>query len=169
MKAIITKFHGFLPHWETDHTETDMGLIIGSAHYEVQYPDGSTEDLFTGLRPGENNAWNEKIIAAAQTWRNQGGAIEPYAPPTQDEIRAVMKNLTARQFRLGLLQAGRSPDQVEAAIAAIPDETERNKAKIEWEYASEFQRQHPLIESVSAALGLSPEDVDTLWNEALTL
>jgi len=169
MQAEIVEFLGFERGWETDHTEMDMQKIIGMAHYEVAYPDGSKEVLFTGLRPGENNAWNEKVIAAAQGWRNQGGVIEPYAPPTQDEIRAVMKNLTARQFRLGLLQAGRSPDQVEAAIAAITDEAERSKAKIEWEYASEFQRQHPLIESVSAALGLSPEDVDTLWNEALTL
>jgi hypothetical protein len=42
-------------------------------------------------------------------------------------------------------------------------------AKIEWEYASQFERDHHLIEQVGASLGLTPEQIDTMWGQALTL
>ncbi|MFN4126902.1 hypothetical protein [Pannonibacter indicus] len=77
--------------------------------------------------------------------------------------------LTARQFRLGLLDAGMAPAQVDAVIAQIEDEASRVRAQIEWEYASQFQRAHPLVTTLSAALGLTPEQVDVMWADAAQL
>lgn len=94
---------------------------------------------------------------------------EPPAPPTDEERRAQMPALTARQFRLGLVQGGISPDTVEATIAAMPAGPDRDKAKIEWQYAAAFNRVHPLIETVSAALGLTPAQVDAMWLAAVNL
>ncbi|WP_299812449.1 hypothetical protein [uncultured Roseibium sp.] len=169
MKAKIISFFGFESHPETDHAEMDMRRIIGVAHYEVEYPDGSTEAIFTGLRPGENNAWNLEVIKAAQVWRSAGGVIGAWVPPTAEEIREGMQPLSARQFRLGLLDAGGTFAQVEAAIATIEDETERAKAQIEWEYAATFNRMHPLVVNLSVSLGFKPEDIDVLWARALQL
>ena len=56
-----------------------------------------------------------------------------------------------------------------AETAALPDAADRAVAEIEWEYASQFERDHPLIEQVGIALGLSPEQIDTMWQEALAL
>ena len=100
------------------------------------------------------------------------GSIAEYVPPPEpspEEIREAMPPLTARQLRLGLVDNGYSVAQVEAAIAAIADETEREKAQIEWEYASEYRRTHPLIGQIAAALGLTAEQIDAMWVSAASL
>ncbi|WP_068417026.1 hypothetical protein [Labrenzia sp. OB1] len=169
MKATITNFHGFLPHKETDHTETDMSKIIGAAHYSVVYDDGDTEALVTGLRPGENNAWNLKVIEAAQAWRDAGGEIPEWKEPTAEEIRAAMPALTARQFHLGLLNSGTASAEVQAHLNAIADPFEAAAAEIEWKHAAEFRRDHPLVETIGAALGYTPEVMDDLWEYFRTI
>ncbi|NKI61767.1 hypothetical protein HCG46_26065 [Labrenzia sp. PO1] len=165
----ITNVIGFEASTETDHTEMNMAKIVGAVAYDVIWPNGHTETLYTGLRPGDNFGWTIKVIEAVQAWRNAGGVIPEWVPPTPEELREKMPSLTARQFRLGLLQSGRSLSQVETAIAAIADPTEREKAQVEWEYAAEFNRMHPLVVSLSVTLGFTPEDVDTLWQSSLQL
>lgn len=95
-------------------------------------------------------------------------APEP-EPPTPEEARALMRPLTARQLRLGLVGGGFSLSQVETAIAAIPDEQQRAVAEVEWEYATQFERMHPLIGQVGGAFGLTPEQIDAMWTAALEL
>lgn len=109
------------------------------------------------------------VRMAVRNWLDAGNAVPAWVPPTPEELREQLPSLTARQFRLGLLQSGRSLSQVEAAIAAIADPTEREKAQVEWEYAAEFNRTHPLVVSLSATLGFTPEEVDTLWQSSLQL
>lgn len=97
------------------------------------------------------------------------GPIAPYQAPTDEELRASMHPLTARQFRLGLVNAGISPSTVTATIAAMPSGADRDKAQIEWEYATTFNRMHPLIATVGAALGLSDVQIDAMWVSAIEL
>ena len=87
------------------------------------------------------------------------GAHEAFAPS--------FAPLTSRQLRLGLVTNGFALEQVEAAIAAIEDPQQRAVASIEWEYASQFERDHPLIAQVGAALELTEEQVDAMWTVAL--
>ncbi|MBN9047466.1 MAG: hypothetical protein J0H18_17640 [Rhizobiales bacterium] len=92
------------------------------------------------------------------------GAIADYvAPPepTPEEIRAAMPALSAKQIRLGLLSLGKL-DGVDAAIDAM-SEPDRSQAKIQWEYATEFHRLHPLIVNIMPLLGLTDDQVDTAW------
>jgi len=99
--------------------------------------------------------------------------LEPL-PETDPEVAAFlnppppMPVLTARQLRLGLVLNGISLSSVEAAIDAIEDETDREVARIEWEYATTFERSHPLVNQIGAALGLTPEQIDAMWAEAAT-
>jgi hypothetical protein len=95
--------------------------------------------------------------------------IQPYIPATADEIRASMPSLTARQLRLGLLNAGISPSQVTAAIDAIPAGLDKDKAQIEWGYATTLSRSHHLIETIGSVLGLVDEQIDAMWMAALDL
>lgn len=90
-------------------------------------------------------------------------------PLTDEEKRAAMPDLTARQFRLGLVNAGISPSTVTATIAAMPDGPEKDKDHIEWEYATTFKRTHPLVTSIGASIGLSPEDIDAIWRSSALL
>ncbi|WP_421983341.1 hypothetical protein [Roseibium sp.] len=140
-------FHPDFGYWQTVSTPSEQSL--------AEHPEGTIE---VPLRPSPDHVWE------AGVWVY----VTP-VPPTPEENRANMQPLTARQFRLGLLQSGRTLAQVEAAIAAIEDPTERETAQVDWEYASEFNRMHPLVVDISLALGLSPEQVDTLWLIAVEL
>jgi len=92
-----------------------------------------------------------------------------YVHVLEDAQPEPLSPLTARQLRLGLVGGGILPSQVDTAIAAIEDETARAIAEIDWEYASQFVRDHPLIEQVGTALGLTPEQIDAMWQAALAL
>lgn len=101
--------------------------------------------------------------------------LQWYGPgdkPARAAIEAIvitpkLPPLTARQLRLGLIAAGISLASVEAAIADIEDEADREIARVEWEYASQFERDHPLIGQVGVALSLTPEQIDAAWLAAV--
>ncbi|MCZ4089065.1 hypothetical protein [Sinorhizobium psoraleae] len=95
--------------------------------------------------------------------------IQPYTPPTAEQIRAGMPKLTARQFRLGFVNAGHSLASIDAAIAAIPDAMIRDVAQIEWQYATTFERLHPLISQIGTGLGLDDAAIDAMWTAAQSL
>jgi len=81
----------------------------------------------------------------------------------------VFHALSARQLRLGLISGGFDLAEVEASIGRIDDAQERAKAMVEWEYASQFERTHPLIDEIGDALGLTSEQIDGLWVHASSL
>lgn len=95
------------------------------------------------------------------------GPIAEFIPPTIEEIRQGMPALSARQLRLGLLSLGKLT-AVPTAIAALP-EPAKSEAEIEWEFASEFHRMHPLIVQLIPILGLTDEQVDEVWMEYATV
>jgi hypothetical protein len=86
-----------------------------------------------------------------------GQVVLPPPPP--------VTTVTMRKARLALLNAGLL-DDVEAAIAAIPDETQRRAAQIEWEYASVVERDNPIIQQLVSALGMTEQQVDEFFAAA---
>lgn len=87
--------------------------------------------------------------------------------PLPEEPTGV-RVVSMRQARLALLQAGLL-SQVEAAIAAIEDAGQRQAVQIEWEYAAEVNREHPWVQSLATALGLTEVQLDDLFTLAATL
>lgn len=104
-----------------------------------------------------NNNANRDWIEYQQ-WLNEGNTPIPYSPP-QTEIKVV----TPRQARLALFQAGLLPS-VEASVEQAGGET-----KITWEYATEVNRDDPLIQSIGQSLGLTEQQIDDLFTQAATL
>lgn len=108
--------------------------------------------------------WAEvQAIAAAL-----GDALpfEPVSAP----LAPAMPAITAAQLRLALLGLGVAGAQVEAAIDAMPGtDMQREAARIQWEYATIFQRQHPLVVAIGAALGMTEAQIDAAWLNAATL
>jgi hypothetical protein len=86
-------------------------------------------------------------------WVDEGNTPEPVPvlPPTVPQV------VTIRQARLALLAADLL-DDIDAAVAVSG-----RAAQIEWEYATEVRRDHPLIAAMQAAKGLSDADVDQLF------
>ncbi|WP_376711059.1 hypothetical protein [Pseudochrobactrum lubricantis] len=92
----------------------------------------------------------------------EGGDI-PGAELTPEQQRALMPPISKRQLRLTLVRNGISLSDLDAAIIAMGDE-----AVIEWQDASEYRRLHPLLNQVAAHLSLTQEQVDAMWQQALT-
>lgn len=95
--------------------------------------------------------------------------IEPFVPETIEQVRSGMRPLSPRQLRLGLVREGISSKSVEAALDALPEGQAKEEAEIEWEYATEYKRLAPALLTIAAAIGLSPEQVDTMWEKALLI
>lgn len=87
---------------------------------------------------------------------------------TIEELRALMV-VTPAQIRLALLQAGIPPASITAAITQIPDDTARETASILWEYATQFERNHPFVAQIGAALNKTDEEIDAIFTVAKTL
>ncbi len=84
---------------------------------------------------------------------------EPVPPPTPSRC-------TRRQGRLALLEVGLL-DDVEALIAAIPDDTQRRAAQIEYE-ADTWERSNATLQAMWAQLGGTPAELDALFEHAVT-
>lgn len=110
--------------------------------------------------------WVELPDGAGIGWGYEGGA---FLPPVPVEVTPVLSPLSRRQLRLALLSIGVTADDIEAYIAAIPDPQDRAAALIEWQDASAYERGHPLLVDIAAAMGLVAEQVDVLWIWAAAL
>jgi hypothetical protein len=74
----------------------------------------------------------------------------------------VPTTISKRQAKLALLQVGLL-DQVPALIAAIEDPINRKIAEIEWESATNIDRNHILVKTLSLSLGLTESALDDLF------
>ena len=91
----------------------------------------------------------------------QGGVL--VAGPPEPEI---FRNISARQLRLTLVRSGITIASVENAIAAMPEGLPKEEAKIEWASTGDFERSHPTLLLIAAALGLTETQVDAMWRQA---
>ena len=88
--------------------------------------------------------------------------IADYEAQKAAERRATMA-CTPRQARLALASQGLY-EAVQTSVVAISDQ-----ARIEWEYATTVERTSPLIDAMKGSLGMTDEDLDNLFELAVTL
>ena len=93
-----------------------------------------------------------------------------YLTPEQkyEQYLSSLKALTRRQFKLALLNEGLL-NKVETSINNIEDTTERARMQIEYTEANEFHRTSEAVATMIALLGLNEDQVNTMWENALTL
>lgn len=88
-----------------------------------------------------------------------------YDPPTPPKI---IPNVTPRQMRQALTLFGITEQQINDAIATLPEDIQP-LAMIEWQYSTLFERRRPLVLKVQEVLGWTDQQVDDLWNLAASL
>lgn len=95
---------------------------------------------------------------SSQTWDGSGWsiAVAPLLP------------LTRRQLRRGLHSLGVRTADVEEKIAALPDD-QREIALIDWQDASTYDRNHPLVLTLGSAFSLTEDQINAAWLEAQEL
>ena len=74
--------------------------------------------------------------------------------------------LSARQIRLGLINAGISLASVQATINAIPDQAQREVAQVWWEFTNPVVWEHPVRAQLTALLGISDAQATAMWMAA---
>ena len=79
------------------------------------------------------------------------------------------QTISARQIRLWLIDNNISLTSVENAINGIVDEKLREKTLVEWEFAPYVERNHPLLDTLGEALGLTSEQIDAAFMAASQL
>ena len=77
-------------------------------------------------------------------------------------VEEVPSQITPRQCRLQLLTLGLL-DEVETMCSA------NREMQIWFEYSLDFQRNHPMIEAMAVQLGLTQDELDTMFIEASKL
>ena len=118
------------------------------------------EFVFIHAAPDAYHAWND----ATKSWET---SAELQAAKLND-WRAKVAEITPKQLRLVLLENGINAKAVETAISSIPDETTREVAGIEWNYATGYQRNNEnLIMITTDLLGLDALKIDAMWQAAL--
>lgn len=88
---------------------------------------------------------------------------KPYVDITrvwENDPAYIPQNISARQVRLWLIDNNIDLNNVVNIINTIEDPILKQKTLVEWEYAPYIERNHPLIETLGASLGLSPEQID---------
>jgi hypothetical protein len=128
-------------------------------------PDGTKPQVFIG---GDVPEWMVEVSTPPPETGATGYDFEmqtwvAYTPTP------AFPTLTPRQLRLMLLNIGITEAQVDAEIDAITDPIEQDASRIEWKYASAYERDHPLIDQMATAFSLPPAQVDTLWLAAADL
>lgn len=76
--------------------------------------------------------------------------------------------LTRRQFMLTLVENDLD-EKVESAIANIEDAKQRKKISIEYKDAQSFERFSESVLSIAALINLDEKQLNTLWENAMTL
>lgn len=104
------------------------------------------------------------FTCAGCTWDGQGVVVKPLVvvPPV------VPAFVTRRQAKQALLLQGLLAN-VQPAIDAITDATQRGLMQIEWDDSQEFVRSRPSLISIGAALGLDAAGLDALFVQAEAL
>ena len=123
-------------------------------------PGGCIETAQPALQLGQRARWTD------DDWEIED--IPPTPEPEPDALVGPPSIVTMRQARLALLAVDLL-DNVDAAIAAIPNATQRRAAQIEWEYAQTVDRNSSFTQQMAIGLALSAEQLDNLFTQAAQL
>lgn len=86
----------------------------------------------------------------------------------RDIFLRTLTPLTRRQFKLALLE-NELLEKVESTIDNIPDLQLRKRMQIEYSESVEFHRESESVNAMCEMLELSEDQVDQLWQHAMTL
>lgn len=95
-------------------------------------------------------------------------AAEITAHLNPPQLPQALPTLTRRQFKLALLDNGLL-EQIDVKIAAIVDPALKQRIQIEYQESTTFIRDSESVLYMCNMLGLTDAQIDTMWQQALTL
>lgn len=134
---------------------SDIQVLANAGYYTVRndsptQPENTIEDV--SLR---TVSLDKPYVDVTRVW---------ITPPV-----VVPQSISPRQIRLWFIQNNIPLSTVENAINSIEDNILRETTKVEWEYSPYVERNHPMINTLGAILGLTPEIIDQAFITASNL
>lgn len=136
-----------------------MSLYYNFTNYELKEID---DTIFEQWKLNNNPKYNYYIPAPEKPSDNAiwGNGFWIVSEPT------IPQTISARQIRIWLIQHGVSLQSVETAIDNISDTLLRDITRVEWEYATYLERNHPMLPVLAVSLGFEESILDQLFMEA---
>lgn len=139
---------------------TEYALLVDNVFKEIRNYEEKPQNI-----PHKKVTWHNVVrqygSAPSETLVNGNWVIQTIDPSTLPP--SVPTSVTARQVRLLLLQ-NNLLDDVEALI-----QTQDQSVKIQWEYATQFERNDPLLNQMAETLNISQEELDQFFIDASAL
>lgn len=104
----------------------------------------------------------------AKTLLKWNNTEKQYNPVFEPELPPVPSQVTRRQAITVLSLGGYLP-QIESALDAIEDATQKTVAEIFWKESLHFERNNPLLNQLAEAIGMTQDDLDNLFRQAVSL
>ena len=152
----------------------DLRASLPNTSFPENWPGGEIDGVeYAAVQPSPQPDYDPATQSLAEgtpalvggVWTQQWGITD--ASPTEIAERLAARReamtCTPRQARLALAYAGLL-DSVEAWVAGQGAAT-----RIEWEYASEVRRTVGLVTSAASELGMTEDQIDGLFEYAVTL
>lgn len=165
----------FVPPENVEHivinTRQDLDTLIGfPAHAKfIEYLKGT---LWRLQKNDELKAWelhedDSTILRFGfqRTDEHFKDASAPELPQYVEPPPQIPSVITMRQARLAMLSSGLL-DKVEPAIATIEGADKKSIAEIEWQFSQSIERSAPWFSEITNAMGLTSEQVDSLFKQA---
>ncbi len=136
------------------------GVVVRCIVADAEFVDG-IRDMWDHIEPvaaGAGIGW---------AWTAAGYSPPPPAPAEPEHPAVAPHSCTRRQGQLALLMLGLL-DAAEAAIAAMPEGSDKRAAQIEYE-ADTWERHNPFLSALWAQLGGTSESLDAAFLLAVTL
>lgn len=152
----------------------DLRASLPNTSFPENWPGGEIDGVeYAAVQPSPQPDYDPATQSLAEgtpalvgvVWTQQWTvtAASPTAIAERLQARREAMTCTSRQARLALAFAGLLP-AVEAWV-----EEQGETTKIEWEYASEIRRTVGLVTSAATGLGMTEEQIDDLFDYAVTL
>lgn len=136
------------------------------SRWPIQHPDDYP--LFYGTCDDDADLDIPGVMRVFEDNENKNTAKEQYDALWSQELKDRLPSAaTPRQIRLALLDAG----LLDSVTAAFDDLSEplRTKVQIEWEYATEIEKNSPLIQKLYPKLDLTEDQLDDLFVAAASI
>ncbi len=117
----------------------------------------------------EDQAFSPPKPSFTHTWNGDDWVDSRTPEQIQESELKALTPLTRRQFRMVLVLNGYDLDTIKSQILAIEDIQIRQLTLIEWEDAKAFERTSPSLVMMAGLLQLNEDEVNAMWEQALTL
>jgi hypothetical protein len=155
-----------LPDFETQraaYIKALRDIMLGETDYTQ-----ATDSPLPQVQREAWAAWREAVRAAPDADTGSGPVAWP-TPPVVTEA-AVPSTVTRWQLRTWLYRThGVTPANVATLIDGIQDAATKTQAQIDWGDSPIVRRDHPLIDTLGASLGLTSSQIDQGFRDAAAL